>query len=65
MRSVILTGFMGTGKSSVGRILAQMSGLIYLDLDALIVSQAGRSINEKIFALTLPGKRWKMSPLTS
>ena len=49
MRTVILTGFMGTGKSSVGRVLARMTGLTYVDLDALIVAQAGKSINE-IFA---------------
>jgi shikimate kinase len=40
---------MGTGKSSVGKVLAQMTGLTYVDLDAHIVAQAGRSINE-IFA---------------
>jgi shikimate kinase len=40
---------MGTGKSSVGRVLARMTGLTYVDLDALIVAQAGRTINE-IFA---------------
>jgi shikimate kinase len=49
VRSVILTGFMGTGKSTVGKVLAQMTGLTYVDLDARIVAQAGRSINE-IFA---------------
>jgi shikimate kinase len=40
---------MGTGKSTVGKVLAQMTGLTYVDLDARIVAQAGRSINE-IFA---------------
>lgn len=49
MGAVILTGFMGTGKSSVGRFLARTSGREFLDLDALIVAGAGRSINE-IFA---------------
>ncbi len=46
MRSVVLTGFMGSGKSSVGPVLARLTGLTYLDLDALIVSQTGSSINE-------------------
>ncbi len=40
---------MGTGKSSVGKALARMSTRDILDLDALIVKKAGRSINE-IFA---------------
>ena len=48
-RSVILTGFMGTGKSSVGRVLAELLGWQFVDLDAVIVANAGKSINE-IFA---------------
>ena len=46
MRNVILTGFMGTGKSSVGRVLARLTGWVLLDLDAMIVRRGGRSINE-------------------
>lgn len=49
VRNVILTGFMGTGKSSVGRLLADRLGFRYRDLDALIVEEEGISINE-IFA---------------
>jgi shikimate kinase len=48
-RPVILTGFMGTGKSSVGRVLAASLGCPFIDLDAVIVADAGKSINE-IFA---------------
>jgi shikimate kinase len=46
MRAVILTGFMGTGKSSVGTVLARMTGWEFMDLDALIVQAAARTINE-------------------
>ena len=49
MSNIILTGFMGTGKSSVGKMLAQKTGYVYCDLDAIIVGQVGMSINE-IFA---------------
>ena len=49
MKNVILTGFMGTGKSTVGQILAQRLGFRYADLDALIVERAGLPIND-IFA---------------
>jgi len=48
-RSVILTGFMGSGKSSVGRVLAKRLGYPFVDLDAVIVEVAGKSIN-RIFA---------------
>jgi shikimate kinase len=49
MSNIILTGFMGTGKSSVGKLLAQKTGYVYCDLDAVIVGQVGLSIND-IFA---------------
>lgn len=48
-RPVILTGFMGSGKSSVGKVLAEHLGCRFVDLDAEIVASAGRSIND-IFA---------------
>lgn len=48
-RNIILTGFMGTGKSSVGKLLAEETGFVYRDLDALIVAETGKSIND-IFA---------------
>ena len=48
-RPLILTGFMGAGKSSVGHVLAGKLGCPFVDLDAEIVARAGRSINE-IFA---------------
>jgi shikimate kinase len=45
-KMVILTGFMGSGKSSVGTLLAERFGCRYIDLDAVIVEAAGCSINE-------------------
>jgi shikimate kinase len=48
-RPLILTGFMGSGKSSVGRFLAKRLDCPFVDLDAEIVATAGRSIND-IFA---------------
>ena len=48
-RSVLLTGFMGSGKSSVGRLLAKSLSCPFVDLDGEIVSASGRSIND-IFA---------------
>ncbi|MFP4560526.1 MAG: shikimate kinase [Thiohalorhabdus sp.] len=45
----ILVGPMGSGKSTVGRALAQRLGAELVDLDAVIVERAGRAIPE-IFA---------------
>ncbi|MEZ4594527.1 MAG: shikimate kinase [Chloroflexota bacterium] len=47
--NIILTGFMGTGKSTVGKLLAQRLQRPFLDTDALIVQRDGRSIAQ-IFA---------------
>jgi shikimate kinase len=48
-RNIILTGFMATGKSSVGRRLAVRLGYEFLDLDPLIEAKAGMPIPQ-IFA---------------
>jgi shikimate kinase len=47
--TIFLTGFMGSGKSTVGRRLAQRLGFSFVDLDQLLVEREGRSIPE-IFA---------------
>lgn len=46
MRHLYLVGFMGAGKSTVGRILADRLGLPFVDLDTVIAEHAGRSIVE-------------------
>lgn len=48
-RPVILTGFMGSGKSSVGKLLAESLKCAFIDLDSVIAREAGKTINE-IFA---------------
>jgi shikimate kinase len=45
-RNVVLIGFMGSGKSSVGRELARRWGFRFLDTDSIIRNQCGRSISE-------------------
>ncbi len=49
-RRIVLTGFMGSGKSTVGPLVAQRLGWAFLDVDDVIEAQAGATIAE-IFAL--------------
>lgn len=44
--SIALIGFMGTGKTVVGRLLAEKLGKEFIEMDALIEKKAGKSIPE-------------------
>lgn len=44
IRNLALVGFMGAGKSTVGRLVARQLGLEFLDTDEAVESKAGRSI---------------------
>ncbi len=44
--NLVLVGYRGSGKSTVGEILANTLGWRFLDLDAVIVERAGQSIAE-------------------
>ena len=45
-KRIYLTGFMGSGKSTVGRMVAHMFRWPYSDLDEIIAKKAGMSIPE-------------------
>jgi shikimate kinase len=47
--NVVLVGFMGSGKSSVGRLVARTLQSRFVDTDRLVVDRAGREITD-IFA---------------
>ena len=47
--NIVLIGFMGSGKSSIGRLVAGRLGFQFVDTDTLLVARDGREIAE-IFA---------------
>ena len=49
MKNIILTGFMASGKTTIGAELAKMMGFSFADTDAMIEKAQGRTIKE-IFA---------------
>lgn len=49
--NIVLTGFMGTGKTEVGRILADRLGFCLIDVDAEIVKSRGMAVAD-IFRLS-------------
>lgn len=46
MPNLWLVGMMGTGKTSVGRVLAERHGMEFVDTDARVASRLGCSIGE-------------------
>ena len=46
MQNIILSGFMATGKTTVGKILARETGRHFVDTDELITKKANLSIPE-------------------
>ena len=50
MKNIVLIGMMGSGKSTVGKLLSQALGRELADTDALIEKQEGCTVSE-IFAL--------------
>lgn len=49
MKNIYLTGMMGSGKTTIGDLLAKRLGMRFLDLDEAVVHEAGQTIPE-IFA---------------
>ena len=44
--SIALIGFMGTGKTAVGKVLSRKLGKEYVELDSLVERKAGKTIPE-------------------
>ncbi len=49
MKNIVLCGFMGCGKTTVGTYLAKRRGMTFVDMDEYIEQQAGRRVAQ-IFA---------------
>jgi shikimate kinase len=49
MNNIILVGYMGSGKTTVGKSLARLMNFKFVDTDEMIVERENRTINE-IFA---------------
>jgi shikimate kinase len=49
MKNLVLVGFMGSGKTTVGKWVADRLGLEFVDMDELIEQRQGKTISE-IFA---------------
>ena len=48
MDNIVLCGFMGCGKTTVGRNLARKSGRRFVDMDSYIEEKAGMKVSESL-----------------
>lgn len=46
MKNIVLLGFMGTGKTSIGRLLASRLKRPFIDVDKMVENECGIAINE-------------------
>jgi len=46
MNKIILVGYMGSGKSEIGKLLSKHTNISFCDLDDLIENQLSKSINQ-------------------
>ena len=46
MKKIFLIGYMGCGKSSLGRKLAKVANMEFMDMDAIIEQREGASISD-------------------
>ena len=46
MNNIVLCGFMGCGKTTVGKLIAKALAFTFIDMDDYIVEQCGMSINQ-------------------
>ena len=53
----VLVGFMGAGKTAVGKTAARLTGAEFVDIDALIEADAGKLVSEIFHALGEAGFR--------
>jgi len=60
-RPIVLIGFMATGKSTVGRLIAARMGRMFIDLDAAVEEHAGMSVAEIFRQQGEPGFRTQES----
>ncbi len=50
MRTIFLIGMMGTGKTTVGKVLSERLGLAFFDTDIAVETNAGMSVRELFLA---------------
>ena len=58
-KNIALIGYMGTGKTTIGKRLARRLGLSFVDTDAYIEKQQGKSISRIFEQEGEPAEGWR------
>ena len=46
MKRIFLVGYMGAGKTTIGKVLSQMTGLTFIDLDYYIEGRFRKTVSQ-------------------
>ena len=46
MKQIVLVGLMGSGKSTVGALVAARTGRVFVDVDVVIAAETGKTVRE-------------------
>jgi len=56
-KNIVLCGFMGSGKSVTGKLIAEKLGFTFVDMDSFLEKQSGMSVNDIFKTLGEPSFR--------
>ena len=60
MNHIVIIGFMGSGKTRVGKRLAKDLGLPFIDVDRLIVKKMNMSVKEVFERFGVHWRQWQL-----
>ena len=65
MKSIVLLGYMGAGKTTIGHALAKVLGVTFYDLDWYIEMRFHKTVAQVVLGLEVPHAHIHLIPMNS